>query len=77
MNSDIITLNKLPINEKGIIVELHCNNSIKRRLLDLGITPKTKVTKVRTAPFGDPIELSVRGYSLTMRLADALLVEVI
>ena len=77
MNSNIIPLSKLPINQRGIIVELNCNSSIKRRLLDLGITPKTKVTKVRTAPFGDPIELSVRGYSLTMRLADALLVEVI
>ena len=56
-----------------------CDNAIDyyADMLDLGITPKTKVTKVRTAPFGDPIELSVRGYSLTMRLADALLVEVI
>lgn len=51
--------------------------SLRRRLLDMGITPKTKVTLVRTAPLGDPIELNVRGYSLTIRKSDAALVEIL
>jgi ferrous iron transport protein A len=50
--------------------------SLRRRLLDMGITPRTKVTLIRTAPLGDPIELNVRGYSLTIRKSDAALVEV-
>ncbi len=74
-------MNTLASVEQGQTVEVKNivgnDKALVRRLLDLGITPKTKVTKVRTAPLGDPIELSVRGYSLTMRLADALLVEVI
>ena len=74
-------MNTLASVEQGKTVEVKNivgdDKALVRRLLDLGITPKTKITKVRTAPFGDPIELSVRGYSLTMRLADALLVEVI
>ena len=74
-------MNTLASVEQGQTVEVKNivgdDKALVRRLLDLGITPKTKVTKVRNAPFGDPIELSVRGYSLTMRLADALLVEVI
>ncbi len=74
-------MNTLASLEQGKTVEVKNivgnDKALVRRLLDLGITPKTKVTKVRTAPLGDPIELSVRGYSLTMRLADAILVEVI
>lgn len=74
-------MNTLASVEQGQTVEVKNivgnDKALVRRLLDLGITPKTKVTKVRTAPLGDPIELSVRGYSLTMRLADAILVEVI
>ena len=50
--------------------------SLRRRLLDMGITPKTKITMVKAAPLGDPIELNVRGYSLTIRKSDAELVEV-
>ncbi len=74
-------MNTLASVEQGQTVEVKNivgnDKALVRRLFVLGITPKTKVTKVRTAPLGDPIELSVRGYSLTMRLADALLVEVI
>ena len=52
MNSNIIPLSKLPINQRGIIVELNCNSSIKRRLLDLGLVPGTYITPVFTSPFG-------------------------
>ena len=74
-------MNTLASVEQGKTVEatniVGAALALVRRLLDLKITTKKKENKVRTAPFGDPIELSVRGYSLTMRLADALLVEVI
>ncbi len=51
--------------------------SLRRRLLDMGITPKTKITYVRCAPLGDPMQLDVRGYSLTIRKSDAALIEVL
>lgn len=51
-------------------------SSLRRRLLDMGITPKTRIRVLRTAPLGDPIEIIVRGYALTLRKDDASLVEV-
>ena len=51
------------------------NPSLRRRLLDMGITPDAKITYVRSAPLGDPMELRVRGYSLTIRKSDASYVE--
>ena len=45
--------------------------ALRRRLLDMGITPGTVVTLTKTAPLGDPIQISLRGYELTLRLADA------
>ncbi len=51
-------------------------SSLRRRLLDMGITPGAKVKCLRAAPLGDPIELDVRGYSMILRKQDASLVEV-
>ncbi|MGN1281590.1 MAG: ferrous iron transport protein A [Succinivibrio sp.] len=51
-------------------------SSLRRRLLDMGITPKTSLRVLRTAPLGDPIEIIVRGYALTLRKDDASFVEV-
>ena len=71
------TLENLKIGESANVAAVHGHGtSLRRRLLDMGITPDTKITVVRTAPLGDPIELNVRGYSLTIRRADAALVEV-
>ncbi|NLK85542.1 MAG: ferrous iron transport protein A [Aeromonadales bacterium] len=74
----MITLNRV---KQGAIVEVVKVNgegsSLRRRLLDMGITPKTKIKFLRTAPLGDPIEIVVRGYALTLRKEDAMLVEVI
>lgn len=71
------TLDSLNRGESAEVVSVHGDGtSLRRRLLDMGITPKTKVTMVRDAPLGDPIELNVRGYSLTVRKSDASLVEV-
>ncbi len=71
------TLDKVNSGESVEVVAVHGEGtSLRRRLLDMGITPKTPVTFVRSAPLGDPIELKVRGYCLTMRRSDAALVEV-
>lgn len=71
------TLDKV---QKGKTVEVvnvtGLGTPLRRRLLDLGLTPKTKLTFVRSAPLGDPIEIKVRGYELTIRRDDAKLVEV-
>ena len=76
MNSDIITLNKLPVNERGIIVELHCNNSIKRRLLDLGLVPGTYITPVFTSPFGEPTAFEFRNTIISIRNDDSCHIKV-
>ena len=71
------TLDLIPVGSEAEVVAVHgVGTSLRRRLLDMGITPKTRVSLVRTAPLGDPLELKVRGYSLTMRKEDAKLVEV-
>ncbi|MDY5722759.1 MAG: FeoA family protein [Succinivibrio sp.] len=71
------TLDNTKVGQTVEVVKVHGEgSSLRRRLLDMGITPKTQVTLVRCAPLGDPIELNVRGYALTLRKADAQLVEV-
>ena len=71
------TLDTLKPGENAVITGTNGQNtSLRRRLLDMGLTLNTKVSLVREAPFGDPIELEVRGYSLTIRKSDAQLIEV-
>ena len=71
------TLDTLKPGENAVITGINeQNTSLRRRLLDMGLTLNTKVSLVREAPFGDPIELEVRGYSLTIRKSDAQLIEV-
>lgn len=71
------TLDNIKEGQTVEVVKVHGEgSSLRRRLLDMGITPNTKLTFVRSAPLGDPIELNVRGYSLTIRKSDATLVEV-
>lgn len=72
------TLDLLKSGQSAVVKAVHGENtSLRRRLLDMGITKGTEVSLVRTAPLGDPIELSLRGYSLTIRKSDAHLVEVL
>ncbi|MBO6258760.1 MAG: ferrous iron transport protein A [Succinivibrio sp.] len=71
------TLENLKIGATAEVVSVHGEgSSLRRRLLDMGITPKTKIKLVRIAPFGDPMEFNVRGYSLTIRKSDAEFVEI-
>lgn len=71
------TLDTLSLGQESYIVGIHTDSvALKRRLLDMGLTPKTKVTLSRIAPLGDPIEVCLRGYCLTLRKDDAKCVEI-
>lgn len=71
-----MTLDTLPLNREAVILAVGGEGALRCRLLDMGLIPKTKVKIVKTAPLGDPIELSVRGYALSLRKADAHNIEV-
>ena len=66
-----MTLDQLKIGGTAVITNIRGEGEIRRRLLDMGLTPKTTVMLRKTAPLGDPLELHLRGYSLTLRKADA------
>ena len=70
------TLKEVPIGCKAKVVKLHGSGAIKRRIMDMGITRGTEVYVRKVAPLGDPLELTVRGYELSLRKADAELIEV-
>lgn len=65
------TLNDLQPNESGIITEINLIGIMKRRLIDLGVTPGTEITMLRCAPLGDPVEFSILGYNLSLRRKEA------
>jgi len=65
------TLDRIKPGETVTIARLDSEGAIRRRLLDLGLTPKTRVMVRKVAPLGDPIELYLRGYELTIRAEDA------
>lgn len=71
-----MTLDKLPIGKQATIVAVGGEGALRCRLLDMGLIPKTKVIVRKVAPMGDPIELQVRGYELTIRIADAQKIEI-
>ena len=58
------------------MVKLHGEGAVKRRIMDMGITRGTQVFVRKVAPFGDPVEVTVRGYELSLRKADAEMIEV-
>ena len=66
-----LTLDKLAIGQKATITTVGGEGILRRRFLDMGLTPKTKVMVRKKAPLGDPIEIFLRGYELTLRLDDA------
>lgn len=66
------TLDKLPLGQEAIIAKVGGEGSIlRRRLLDMGLTPRTRVMVCKRAPLGDPLEISLRGYELTLRAEEA------
>ena len=71
-----MTLDELVIGQEATIVTVGGEKILRRRLLDMGLTPRTKVMIRKVAPLGDPIELRLRGYLLTIRKEDAKQIEV-
>lgn len=70
------TLNDIAVGNYATIVKLHGEGAIKRRIMDMGITKGTEVFIRKVAPLGDPIEVNLRGYELSIRKADAQMIEV-
>ncbi len=70
------TLDQVKIGESVEIVKIHGTSLIKRRIMDMGMTKRTQIQIVKFAPLGDPIELKVRGYQLSIRKADAKNIEI-
>ena len=70
------TLKDAKIGEIVTVVKLHGEGVVKRRIMDMGLTKGVEVYIRKVAPLGDPIELTVRGYELSLRKADAAMVEV-
>ena len=70
------TLKEVEIGDTACVVKLHGEGAVKRRIMDMGITKGTEVYVRKVAPFGDPIEITVRGYELSLRKADAEMIEV-
>ena len=70
------TLKQVKIGESATIVKLHGEGAVKRRIMDMGLTKGTQVYVRKVAPLGDPIEVTVRGYELSIRKDDAQLIEV-
>ena len=70
------SLKETPIGDTVKVVKIHGEGPIKRRIMDMGITRGVEVFVRKVAPLGDPIEVTVRGYELSLRKADAEMIEV-
>ena len=70
------TLTNLPIGKRAKVLSVNGDNQITRRLMEMGIVPGAAVRVIKSAPFGDPLEIRVRGYHLAMRKSEASRVEV-
>lgn len=71
-----MTLDEMRLGQSGTITSVGGAGPLRCRLLDMGLIPRTKVTLRKIAPMGDPIQISVRGYELTLRVEDAKRIEV-
>lgn len=70
------TLKQAKVGDTVNVVKLHGEGAIKRRIMDMGLTKGVDVHVRKAAPFGDPIEVTVRGYELSLRKADAEMIEI-
>ena len=70
------TLREVPVGSTVKVVKLHGEGAVKRRIMDMGITRGTQVYVRKVAPLGDPIEVTVRNYELSIREADAEMIEI-
>lgn len=70
------TLKQVKVGESCKVVKLHGEGPVKRRIMDMGITKGVDIYVRKVAPLGDPVEINVRGYELSLRKADAEMIEV-
>lgn len=70
------TLKEIKVGQSAIVRKIHGDGALKRRIMDMGITKGVEVYIRKVAPLGDPVEITVRGYELSIRKADAELIEV-
>lgn len=70
------TLKDVKVGQTAVVVRLHGEGAVRRRIMDMGITRNVEVYVRKVAPLGDPIEVNVRGYELSLRKADADMIEV-
>lgn len=70
------TLKDVRVGETAVVRRLHGEGAVKRRIMDMGITKGVEIYVRKLAPLGDPMELTVRGYELSLRKADAEMIEV-
>lgn len=74
--SKTMTLTNLPVGAKAKVVAVNGNNAVTKRLMEMGVVPGVSVRVIKSAPFGDPLEIRVRGYHLAMRRSEADAIEV-
>ncbi len=74
--NEMKTLREVPCGKSATVVRLHGKGAVKRRIMDMGITKGVPIYVRRVAPLGDPVEVTVRGYELSIRKADADMIEV-
>jgi ferrous iron transport protein A len=69
--NDLISLDQLQIGDQALVIKVEGEGKVRRRLLDMGLTPGAKVYLRKTAPLGDPIQINLRGFELTLRKVEA------
>ena len=69
------TLKDIPVGSSAVVVKIHGEGALRRRIMDMGITQGTEIYVRKVAPLGDPVEITVRGYELSLRKADAEILE--
>lgn len=70
------TLKDVKVNETAVVTKVHGDGPVRRRIMDMGITKGVEIYVRKVAPLGDPMELNLRGYELTLRKADAAMIEI-
>ena len=75
-NNQVKSLAQLPIGEEAQVLSIEGNNPISKRLMEMGIVPGVSVKVIKTAPFGSPLQIKVRGYHLALRKSEAETIEV-
>ena len=69
------TLKDIPVGSSAVVVKIHGEGALRRRIMDMGITKGTEIYVRKVAPLGDPVEITVRGYELSLRKAEAEILE--